>query len=78
METITIILVLVDVVREPIESLTTNLPVTSSNNTYDLIFLAPNLLFLQERQLTFDTCPKQTDGNHYHHLSLGRCGERAN
>jgi hypothetical protein len=70
METITIILVLVDVVREPIESLT-NLLVTSSNNTSDLILLAPNLLFLQQRQLTFASCTKQTNGNHYHHLSLG-------
>jgi hypothetical protein len=78
MQTITIILVLlVDTVRKPTESLT-NLPVTSSNNISDLIFLAPNLLFLQERQLTFASCPKQTNGNHYHHLSLGGCGERAN
>jgi hypothetical protein len=31
-----------------------------------LIFLAPNLLFLQQQQLTFAACPKLTNGNHYH------------
>jgi hypothetical protein len=56
-------LVLVVVVGEPIEWLTV-LFVSRRNNTSHLIFLAPNLLFLQQQQLTFASCPRLTSGNH--------------
>jgi hypothetical protein len=56
---ISIILVLLDVVKEPIEWLTFLL-VRIRNNSYHLILLAPNLLFMsQQWQLTFASCPKQ-------------------
>jgi hypothetical protein len=63
-------LVLLDVVREPIEWLTVLL-ISSRNNTPHLIFQAPNILFLQEQQLTFASCLKLNSGTHYHHVSLG-------
>jgi hypothetical protein len=70
METICITLVLVDVAREPIDWLTALLA-SCTNNSYDIICLAPSLLFLPQWQLTFASCPKQTNGNHSHQLSLG-------
>jgi hypothetical protein len=43
--------------------LVTVLFVSSGNNTSHLIILGPNLLFLQQHQLTFALCPKLTKGN---------------
>jgi hypothetical protein len=56
-----IILVLLDVVRKPIEWLT-HLPVSCRNNSSHLIFVVPNLIFMSQWQLTMLHVPnKQTE-----------------
>jgi hypothetical protein len=59
MENTSIILVFVEVAREPIEWLTAVLIVSCRSSTSHLIFLMPNLLFLSRWQLTFASYPKQ-------------------